>query len=60
MRFAAMVRGPLKMEPTGFASFGRVKRGTEGKLEIYLYPTDDFALEVTKVEFKDLSVDPSS
>jgi len=58
MRFAALVRGPLKMEPTGFASFGSVRKGSEGKLQIHLWPTDDFELKVLKVEFEDLSVDP--
>lgn len=57
MRFAALVRGPLKMEPTGFASFGAVRAGTEGKLVVNLWPTDDFALQVTKVEFEGLSLD---
>ena len=58
MRFAALVRGPLKMDPTGFASFGPVKQGTEGKLAIHLWPTDEFDLQVTKVEFQGLTVDP--
>lgn len=51
MRFAAFVRGPIKMTPGGFFSFGPIRQGTEGKQLIHLWPTDDFQLEVQKVEF---------
>ncbi len=61
MRFAAFVKGPLKQTPSGFVSCGAIRQGTEGKFQVYFWPTDGFELDVTKVEFVrlDKGTDPN-
>lgn len=58
VRFSALVRGPLKMNPSGFFSLGAIKQGVGATQTVHLWPTDEFDLQAPSVEVKDLSVKP--
>ncbi len=55
-RAVAMIKGPLEMNPGGFLSLGVIRAGKGGKAEVRIKPTDDFDLQVSKLESENLSV----
>jgi hypothetical protein len=50
LRVIALVKGPLEMTPGGFLSLGRLKVGEGGQAEVRIKPTDDFDLQIQKLE----------
>jgi len=59
LRVIAWVEGPLNIRPGGFIPLGRIPAGQGATKEVELEPTDDFDLQVEKIEFSNLTVDPS-
>lgn len=57
VRVVAWIEGPLNIRPGTFVPLGRIASGTGGEKEIEIEPTDDFDLQVVKIELKNLTVD---
>lgn len=59
LRVMAFVEGPLQVRPGGFVPFGMIRHGQGGEKVVEFEPSDDFDLQIEKVEFKNLTIDAS-
>jgi hypothetical protein len=59
LRVMAWVEGPLEVRPGGFVPFGLIRHGEGASKEVEFEPTDDFDLQIEKVEFSNLTIDAS-
>lgn len=57
VRVMAWVQGPLEIRPSTFVPFGRIRKGEEVRKVVEFEATDDYDLEIEKVELLNLSVD---
>jgi len=53
----ATVTGPIEVKPGTFISFGKIRKGEGAERKITITPNGDFKLDVTKVEFVDVTLD---
>lgn len=53
----ATITGPVDIRPGTFISFGKIRKGVGAERKITITPNGDFKLEVSKVEFIDVTLD---
>jgi len=53
----ATITGPVDIRPGTFISFGKIRKGEGAERQITIIPNGDFKVEVSKIEFIDLTLD---
>lgn len=53
----ATITGPVDIKPGTFLSFGKIRKGKGAERKITITPNGDFKIDVTKIEFVDLTLD---